>query len=105
MTFTIYDASGTVVLAQKTSTIDVPYRLAASPLCTGGSAGKWYNSKDKACYNGLPSILTVSMSDLAVTVPGQVIWSVRYNTTSSGYPPIWQRCLRDGARWLRLRLP
>ena len=28
------------------------------------------------------------MSDLAITLPTQVIWSVQYNTTTSGYTPI-----------------
>ena len=89
ITFKIYDA-GTqrVVLAEKTVTITVPYRPSASAQCTGASAGKWYNSKDRTCYNGLPHLVTVNMSDLAVTLPTQVIWSVQYNTTTSGYAPI-----------------
>ena len=88
ITFKIYDAAGVVVLAKKTATITVPYRPSASALCTGDNAGKWYNSKDRTCYNGLPHLVTVNMSDLAVTLPTQVIWSVQYNTTTSGYTPI-----------------
>ena len=88
ITFKIYDAAGVVVLAEKTATITVPYRPSASALCTGDNAGKWYNSKDRTCYNGLPHLVTVNMSDLAVTLPTQVIWSVQYNTTTSGYAPI-----------------
>ncbi len=88
MTFKIYDAAGVVVLAEKTATITVPYRPSASAQCTGVDAGKWYNSKDRTCYNGFPDLATVNMADLAVTLPDRVIWSVQYNTTSSGYHPI-----------------
>ncbi len=88
ITFKIYDATGESVLAQKTATITVPYRPSASAQCTGDNAGKWYNSKDRTCYNGFPYLATVDMSSPAVTLPDQVIWSVQYNTTSSGYTPI-----------------
>ncbi len=93
ITFTIYAAptpSGAAgeVLARTTSTITVPYRPSASAECTGGDAGKWYNSKDRACYNGLPHLVTVDMSGLGVTLPSQVIWSVQYNTSTSGYTPV-----------------
>lgn len=87
ITFTIYDAAGTD-LTQKTATITVPYRPSASARCTGADAGKWYNSKDRTCYSGLPHLVTVDMSDVAVNLPDQVIWSVQYNTTTSGYAPI-----------------
>ena len=88
MTFNIYDEAGATVLATKTATITVPYRPSASALCTGADLGKWYNSSDRTCYNGLPNLVTVSMSDLDVTLPPQVIWSVQYNTTTSGYAPL-----------------
>ena len=88
MTFKIYDAAGAKVLASKTATITVPYRPSASAQCTGDDAGKWYNSKDRTCYSGLPYLVTVNMSDSGVTLPDEVIWSVQYNTTSSGYAPI-----------------
>lgn len=87
ITFKIYDAAGVVVLAEKTATVTVPYRPSASAQCTGADAGKWYNSKDRTCYSGLPYLLTVKMS-APNPLPEQVIWSVQYNTTSSGYKPI-----------------
>lgn len=88
ITFKIYDATGATVFAEKTVDLEVPYRPSASPQCTGADAGMWYNSKDRTCYNGLPDLVTVNMSDLGVTLPDQVIWSVQYNTTSSGYSPL-----------------
>ena len=88
MTFKIYDVTGINVLATKTATLTVPYRPSASAQCTGADAGRWYNSKDRSCYNGLPHLVTVNMSDLGVTLPDEVIWSVQYNTTTSGYTPL-----------------
>ena len=88
ITFKIYDAAGVKVLAEKTVTVTVPYRPSASAQCTGDNAGKWYNSKDRTCYNGLPHLVTVNMADLGVNLDPQVIWSVQYNTTTSGYAPI-----------------
>lgn len=88
MTVKVYAADGVEVLAVRTATVTVPYRPSASEQCTGVDAGKWYNSKDRTCYNGLPHLVTVDMADLGVTLPTQVIWSVQYNTTTSGYAPI-----------------
>ncbi|MCU1690332.1 MAG: Ig domain protein group 1 domain protein [Jatrophihabitantaceae bacterium] len=87
ITFTIYDSTGNVVLTDESVTMDIPYRPSASGQCTGVDAGKWYNSKDRTCYNGFPFIATVKMS-AERPLPDQVIWSVQYNTTSSGYAPI-----------------
>jgi hypothetical protein len=87
LTFTIYaDNSGTpgAVLAQQTQTVNVPYRPSASATC---GDGRWYNSKDRTCYNGFPQ--TIKMTFLGgVTLPSQVIWSVAYDTTHYGYNPI-----------------
>ena len=96
MTFTIYDDGGVNVLARTTTTITVPYRPSASTTqCIGDNAGKWYNSKDRTCYNGFPNLVTVDMSQASyptagsgVTLPTRVIWSVQYDTTSSGYHPL-----------------
>jgi hypothetical protein len=91
ITFTIYtDDNGTAgaVLARTTPTVTVPYRPSASSQCAGADAGKWYNSKDRTCYNGLPYLASVDLSSLGVSLPDQVIWSVQYNTTTSGYTPV-----------------
>jgi hypothetical protein len=84
LTFTIYDNSGTpgAVLATHPQTVNVPYRPSASTIC---GDGRWYNSKDRTCYNGLPQ--TIKMTFSGVTLTDQVIWSVAYNTTHYGYSP------------------
>lgn len=88
LTFTIYaDSGGTagVRLATVTNTVKVAYRPSVdTTLCTGG---RWYNSKDRSCYNGFPQIVKMDMPS-GVTLPSQVIWSVAYNTTSAGPHPI-----------------
>ena len=89
MRFKIYDESGTTVLANKLATLTVPYRPSASPQqCTGADAGKWYNSKDRTCYNGFPHLATVDMAELGVTLPQNVIWTVQYRTTSGARDPL-----------------
>lgn len=89
LTFTIYDfASGVpgAVLATKTETFNVQYRPSASAGCLDG---KWRNSKDGACYNGLAQTIKMSFPGL-VTLTEQVIWTVAYNTTHYGPAPIGQ---------------
>ncbi|MBA3687738.1 MAG: hypothetical protein H0W81_02705 [Chloroflexi bacterium] len=89
LTFTIYAESSPgiagAVLAQQTQTFNILYRPSASTLCT---SGKWYNSKDKTCYNGFPQTIKMTFSGVGVTLPSQVIWSVAYNTTHAGFIPI-----------------
>lgn len=86
LTFTIYDFTGNAIgaqLAQDTQTFDVLYRPSASTNCTGG---RWYNSKDRTCYNGLPQTFKMAMT-AAAPLPDQVIWSVAFNTNTAGYDP------------------
>jgi hypothetical protein len=86
--FTIYaDNSGVAgaVLAQQTQIVQIPYRPSASPTqCTGG---RWYNSKDRTCYNGFPLTVTMAFSP-GTSLPPQVIWTVAFNTTTGGYTPV-----------------
>jgi hypothetical protein len=87
LTFTIYEDNSGIrgdVLARQTQIVDILYRPSASPECTGG---RWYNSKDRMCYNGLPQTITMDFSD-GTTLPSQVIWSVAFNTTTGGYMPV-----------------
>jgi hypothetical protein len=87
MTFTVYeDVEGAPgrVLAEKMATFSVQYRPSASnSQCTGG---RWYNTKDRTCYNGLPQTVKVSFDGEPLT--DSVIWSVAYNTTHSGGSPV-----------------
>ena len=85
ITFNIYaNSNGTkgALLATKTQTVAVAYRPSTSDLCTGG---RWYNSKDKTCYNGMIQMVTMSMP--SVTLPNEVIWTVQYNTNHHGPNP------------------
>ena len=82
LTFTVYNDVGAVVAAQ-TQTVAVAYRPSASTRCTDG---RWYNSKDRSCYNGLPQTVTMTFSP--VTLTDAVTWSVAYSTTHYGAAPI-----------------
>jgi hypothetical protein len=86
LTFSVYaDDAGTLgaPLATQTQTVAIGYRPSASTQCTGG---RWYNSKDRTCYNGLPQ--TVKMTFAGQQLPAQVIWTVTYNTTHHGPAPL-----------------
>jgi hypothetical protein len=91
LTFTIYaDNEGTpgAVLATRTKTVAVHYRPSASPRCTDNDVpnGKWYSTKDHTCYNGFAQTIEMNLPD--VTLPDQVIWTVKYNTTHNGEVPV-----------------
>jgi hypothetical protein len=89
LTFTIYaDNAGApgAVLARQTQTVNVLYRPSASTIC---GDGRWYNMRDKTCYNGFAQTIKMTFSaGVGVTLPSQVIWSAAYNTTTSGYAPL-----------------
>jgi len=88
ITFNVYKDNAGVpgtLLATKTQTVAFAYRPAASPLCTGDQAGKWYNKSDKTCYNGFPQTVTMAMP--GATLTDNVVWSVAYNTFSQGLHP------------------
>jgi hypothetical protein len=88
LTFTVYDDNdGTAgsVLATTTQTVNVPYRPTADySKCTGG---RWYSTKDQACYNGYAKNFTLSFP-AGTLLPDDVIWAVSYNTTTAGPNPI-----------------
>lgn len=63
----------------------VPWRPAADPTCTGGTA---YRAADTLCYNGLAFNAEFDMSSLNVVLPNDVIVGVAYNTQSYGTAPI-----------------
>jgi len=87
LTFTIYDFTGGTKgaqLAQQTQIVNVLYRPSASSKCAGADAGKWYNTSDKSCNNGLPQ--TFKMTFSGGTLTDQVVWTVAYST--SGFGPV-----------------
>jgi len=76
------------LLASDTQTFKIPYRPSADTNCTGADAGKWYDTTDSTCYNGLAHNISWDLGGQSVTLPDQVIVSVMYNTRDWGYPPI-----------------
>src|SRR4051794_23133353 len=78
-------APDTLLGAPVTQTVTIPWRPAASAGC--GTAWKAANGQ---CYNGLAFPATFDLSSLNVTLPSDVIVSVKYNTQSYGAAPIGQ---------------
>jgi hypothetical protein len=68
-----------------TQTFSIPYRPSASENCTGSNVGKWYNTADTTCYNGM--LTPISFNLTGVTLPDTAIVSVAYNTTHYGADP------------------
>lgn len=89
LTLNIYDIgpNDTVGSLITTATIDafIPWRNAPDPAgCPSGSNSPWLASNGN-CYNG--QLVTVALNLPGVTVPGQVIYSVAFNTESAGTHP------------------
>ena len=73
-------------IATETQTFKIPYRPSADPVnCTGGNAGKWFNSANSTCYNGYATPITFTLA--GKVLPSNVIVSVAYNTSHYGYAP------------------
>jgi hypothetical protein len=76
-------------IASIPTTFALPYRPSANDKkCKGSDAGKWYDSKSKACYNGKAVNATWKLSSLKQTLPDDVVIGVTYNTTHQGYNPV-----------------
>ena len=87
LTLNIYNVGagnsvGTLI-GSVTQTFAIPYRPSASAGC---SDGRWFNPADSTCYNGYATNVTFNLGGLVV--PNQVIYSIAYNTSHSGYVPI-----------------
>jgi len=84
--------SGTRVgalLATRTKTFNIPFRPSADHVrCTGANAGEFFSAVDNACINGLPALISYDFSNPRVNLPSQIIVSVAYNTSTSGYSPV-----------------
>jgi hypothetical protein len=75
------------VLVQDTQTFDVPYRPSADPRCQGPNAGLFVGPVDKECDYGLSYKITFNVKVPKTLIPQQVIATLAYNTTHSGYQP------------------
>ncbi|HEY2639685.1 MAG TPA: hypothetical protein VGI66_07335 [Streptosporangiaceae bacterium] len=91
ITFNVYGPSTNgrpgALIASATQTFAIPYRPSASPKCGAGD-GRWYDSKLRACFNGLATTINFSFS--GVTLPDQVVYGITYNTSHYGYHPVGQ---------------
>ncbi len=79
------------LLAHVTQTFTFQYRPSADPVKCAASLGfdpsQWFNPVAGRCQYSISKVLTFNFS-LGITLPDQVIWTVAYNTTHSGYTPI-----------------
>jgi hypothetical protein len=87
ITLTIWNAGHTEKLASSTQTFAVPYRPSASPECTGGDLGKWYQASTQRCFNGLASNVTFDFPD-HTTLPNTVVYEISYDTSHYGPNPL-----------------
>jgi hypothetical protein len=81
------------LLATDTQTFAIPYRPSASDPsvysaegCTATN-GKWFNSSDNTCNNGLATNITFNLSAQNVVLPSNVIYGIAYNTSDYGASP------------------
>jgi hypothetical protein len=79
-------------IATATETFTIPYRPSKDAVnCTGANAGKWFNpfanGGPGACQNSISTVLTFTFPT-GIILPENVIWTVQYNTSNSGYDPI-----------------
>jgi hypothetical protein len=73
------------LLGSVTQTFAHPYRPSADPACTGG---RWLDAASNTCFNGYAYNITFDLSGLNLPATGQVIYSIAYNTSNYGDPPI-----------------
>jgi hypothetical protein len=73
------------LITSVTQTFTIPYRPSASPNCTGGHAGEWWDPSLKTCFHGLADDITFHLA--GVTVPDEVVYGIAYNTSHYGYSP------------------
>jgi hypothetical protein len=82
------------LLGTVTRTLTFPYRPSGSANCPADAStvhgSKWFNPASGICQNQLPSVQTFDFSSLNIAVPAerQVIWTVAFNTSNSGYAPL-----------------
>jgi len=84
------DSEGKIVagdpLARKTQDVKFAYRPSASKQCENTKAPTgWYDATTKACYNGSPQLVKMTMPESTLT--DYVVWTVKYNTSTHGDKP------------------
>ncbi len=78
-----------ILLARKTRTFNIHFRPSANPRCIGTSysAGGFIGRPDGYCDEGLSQLISWKLVKPIMTLPSQVIVTVSYNTSTSGYTP------------------
>ncbi len=77
------------VLLQQTETFNIPYRPSFNTKCanTGYGDGGFVGRFDRDCDEGLSHIISFNTRAANLALPKQVIVTVAYNTSTSGYNP------------------
>jgi hypothetical protein len=80
------------LLATMTVDEQIPFRPNADPTNCPSTPTKWFNPLAPgggACQNSIATKLTFDFSGQSVTLPadGKVVWTVAFNTSTSGYSP------------------
>jgi hypothetical protein len=86
------DANGLPAGLLATTTVDqqVPFRPNADATNCPSTPNKWFNPlapNGGACQNSIAKKLTFDFSSQNVTLPENVVWTVAFNTSTSGYSP------------------
>ena len=74
------------LIATKLQTFNIAYRPSADATnCTGGNAGKWYDSGSATCFNGRAQNITFNFAGEAL--PNTAIFGITFDTRDFGYSP------------------
>jgi hypothetical protein len=73
------------LLATRTQSTTIPWRPAADPTCSNGTA---WRAGDGNCYNGIAFNASFDMSSPSVVLPTDVIVGIAYNTADYGATPL-----------------
>ena len=76
------------LLASQTHTFNIKYRPSSNSHCNNTALGAFIGPVDKMCDYGIAVPITFNMRLPAVTVPNQIIVTLAYNTSNSGYNPV-----------------
>jgi len=93
LTMNIYASNGATppepgaLIATLTQTFQIPYRPPSDVVHCGGTP--WYSAANGGtCYNGLANLVTFDFTSLGIQLPDQIMASVQFNTSTSGYHPL-----------------
>jgi len=77
------------LIASRTETFKIPYRPSSNTkFCQGPNLGAFVGPVDKECDFGLAHTISFNMSLPKVILPSEVIVTVAFNTSDSGYNPV-----------------